>query len=337
VADNIGELKGVLIKSKANRLYREAVTLISPGLPRFAATLGRWSNDGNPNGVAPILDRGLGPWSSMLRDVRFARDATPLGLACFLRGNPRVAARRGNPGLSGKTASRLQEFRRNQGFLKFVGLTVFCAVAFMVTGVPGSRAQNPAPNTETLKKANTRPAAPAAPARDPFDGATVEKMTGKCVTLDTESGEIVIEMIPAKAPETARGFLNLAATGALDTTTFSRVVRAFVIQGGNLSTSEKWGVELAERMSRHLPDEPSDVKHVRGIVSMARGDEPNSATTHFFILVGDGPHLDGKFTAFGRVLSGLEVADAINRAPSENEKPVVPVRIKHAGVAQCQK
>jgi peptidyl-prolyl cis-trans isomerase B (cyclophilin B) len=173
--------------------------------------------------------------------------------------------------------------------------------------------------------------------RDPFDGATVEKMTGQCVSFDTESGEIVIEMLPAKAPETVRAFLNLAATGALDTTIFSRVVRGFVIQGGNLSTSERWNAQLAERMSRRLPDEPSDVRHVRGIVSMARGDEPNSATTHFFILVGEGPHLDGKFTAFGRVLTGLEVADAINRAPAEAEKPVVPVRIKHAGVAQCKK
>jgi peptidyl-prolyl cis-trans isomerase B (cyclophilin B) len=198
-------------------------------------------------------------------------------------------------------------------------------------------AQNPAPNTDTLKKANTRPTAAApAPKSDPFDGATVEKMS-QCVTLETESGSIVIEMLPAVAPETVRSFLNLAVTGALDTTTFSRVVKAFVIQGGNLSTSEKWSAELAERMSRHLPDEPGSVKHVRGIVSMARGDEPNSATTHFFILVGDGPHLDGKFTAFGKVISGIEVADAINRAPSENEKPVVPVRIKHASAAQCQR
>lgn len=198
-------------------------------------------------------------------------------------------------------------------------------------------AQNPAPNTETLKKANTRPAEPTVTKAEPFDGASIEKMTGQCVTLETEAGSIVIEMLPAAAPETARSFLNLTATGALDTTTFSRVVKGFVIQGGNLSTNEKWTAELAERMSRHLPDEPSKVQHVRGIVSMARGDEPNSATTHFFILVGDGPHLDGKFAAFGRVVTGIETADAINRAPAENEKPVVPVRIKHASVAQCQK
>lgn len=196
-------------------------------------------------------------------------------------------------------------------------------------------AQNPAPSTETPKKANRRPADAAKPKTEPFDGVPIEKMAGQCVTLDTEQGAIVIEVLPQKAPESSRNFLNLAATGALDTTVFSRVVKGFVIQGGNLSTSEKWSEQLAERMSRRLPDEPSDLNHVRGIVSMARSDEPNSASTHFFILVGDGPHLDGKFAAFGRVLRGMEVADAINRAPSENEKPEVPVRVKGATVAAC--
>ena len=148
---------------------------------------------------------------------------------------------------------------------------------------------------------------------------------------------IVIEMIPAKAPETVRSFLNLAVTGALETTTFSRIVPGFVIQGGNLSTSDKWNAQLSNRAQKHLPDEPSDLKHVRGVVSMARGEEPSSATTHFFILVGDGPHLDGKFSAFGRVRRGMEAADAINRAPAENEKPQVPVRITRTEVSPCPK
>jgi peptidyl-prolyl cis-trans isomerase B (cyclophilin B) len=207
----------------------------------------------------------------------------------------------------------------------------------LITISSSAFAQNPAPNAEKPRKANSRPAETPQPKADPFDGASVEKMTGQCVKLETEQGAIVIEMLPAKAPESARGFLNLAATGALDTTTFSRVVPGFVIQGGNLSTSEKWNQQLANRMGKHLPDEPSDLKHERGVVSMARGDGPNSATTHFFILVGAGPHLDGKFSAFGRVRSGLEVADAINRAPSENETPNVPIRITHATVLPCVK
>ena len=111
-------------------------------------------------------------------------------------------------------------------------------------------------------------------------------MAGQCVTLETELGAIEIAMMPEIAPESVRNFLNLAATGDLIRLLFSRTVKDFVIQGGNLSTSEKWNVDLARRMTQKIPDEPGIIKHVRGIVSMARTDEPNSATTHFFILVG---------------------------------------------------
>ena len=198
-------------------------------------------------------------------------------------------------------------------------------------------AQGQFPGQDNLKKANARPTASPTPKPEPFDGASVEQMTGRCVTLETEQGAIVFEVLPDKAPRTVRSFLNLVASGALDTTTFSRVVRGFVIQGGNLSTSEKWNADLAARLQRTMPDEPNDVNHVRGIVSMARTDEPNSATTHFFILVGAGPHLDGKFAAFGRVIRGMEVADAISRAELEGERPVVPVRITHGTVTRCAK
>jgi len=187
------------------------------------------------------------------------------------------------------------------------------------------------------KKSNMRPAEFSANTPEPFEKESVEKMAAQCVSLETELGVIEIEMIPEAAPESVRGFLNLAATGALDTTTFSRVVKDFVIQGGNLSTSEKWGYDLAKRMTRKLPDEPGLVKHVRGIVSMARPEQTNSATMHFFILVGEGHHLDGKFAAFGRVTKGIEVADTINKAPAEGEKPTRPVRINRALVAPCKK
>ncbi|MFN2497540.1 MAG: peptidylprolyl isomerase [Pyrinomonadaceae bacterium] len=185
-------------------------------------------------------------------------------------------------------------------------------------------------------KKNARPDEVIAIRAEPFAGAAVEKMAQQCVTLQTEAGNIVIEMLPDSAPENVRNFLNLAGTGAFDTTTFSRIVKDFVIQGGNLSTSEKWGIELAKRMTHKLPDEPSLIKHKRGIVSMARPDEPNSATTSFFILAGNGSNLDGKFSAFGRVTSGIEVVDAINHAPTEGEKPSKPVHITRAIVAPCK-
>ena len=189
---------------------------------------------------------------------------------------------------------------------------------------------------EPPKKANARTTAEV-PVAEPFDSASVEKMASQCVTLETELGAIDIAFMPEVAPESVRNFLNLSATGALDTTTFSRVVKGFVIQGGNLQTSEKWSAELARRMTHKIPDEPGLVKHVRGIVSMARTDEPNSATTHFFILVGPGQHLDSKFAAFGTVTKGMEVVDAINQAPAENEKPEKPVKIIRAVVNPCKK
>jgi peptidyl-prolyl cis-trans isomerase B (cyclophilin B) len=216
-------------------------------------------------------------------------------------------------------------------------LTLFVVV--VVLSFPIVRGQG-TPNgpIEAPKKANARaPEVSPTPAPEPFDGAAVEKMIGQCVTLETELGNIEIAMMPEVAPESVRNFLNLAATGALDTTTFSRTVKDFVIQGGNLSTSQKWNVELSRRMARKIPDEPGIIKHVRGIVSMARTDEPNSATTHFFILVGSGSHLDGKFAAFGQVTKGIELADQINHAPADGEKPEKPVRINRAVVGLCKK
>ena len=213
-----------------------------------------------------------------------------------------------------------------------IGLILVC----LVLGAPFVRSQSNAP-VEPPKKANARATTEAPPAGEPFDGASLEKLAGQCVTLETEVGAIEIAMMPENAPEAVRNFLNLSAAGAFDTTTFSRVVKNFVIQGGNLSTSEKWSAELQKRMSRTIPDEPGIVKHVRGIVSMARTDEPNSATTHFFILVGPGQHLDGKFSAFGTVTKGMEVADAISIAPAEAEKPEKPVKITRAVVAACKK
>jgi len=200
-------------------------------------------------------------------------------------------------------------------------------------GTPPQTPQTP----QTPQKSNSRPVDPQTPAPEPFDGATVEKMAGQCVTLETDAGGIEIEMLAEAAPESVRNFLNLAGTGAFDATTFSRVVKDFVVQGGNLSTGQKWTMERAKRAARKVPDEPSYVKHVRGIVSLARPDEPNSATTHFFILVGEATQLDGKFAAFGRVTRGMEVVETLNKAPVDGEKPVNPVRILRAAVAQCEK
>lgn len=213
----------------------------------------------------------------------------------------------------------------------FVFAILFVASATMAQVAP---APTPSPVKPEPAKTNARPE--PTPAAEPFDKADVKTMASKCVRLETESGDIQAEMYPENAPESVRNFLNLVAIGALDTTTFSRVVSNFVIQGGNIWT-RTGGVtrDLGARARRTIPDEPNKILHERGVLSMARTDEPNSATTNFFILVGTGSHLDGKFAAFGRVTSGMEVVDAINKAPVVEEKPEKPVRIKKASIQAC--
>ena len=186
-------------------------------------------------------------------------------------------------------------------------------------------------------KTNARPTpTPSAAKAEPFDKADARTMAEKCVTFDTEAGVIEMEMFPEHAPESVRNFLNLAATGLFDTTVFGRVVPGFVIQGGDLYTREgKVTYEIGMRARRTLPDEPNKILHERGILSMARGEEANTAMTSFFILVGTGSHLDGKFAAFGRVTKGMEVVDTINKAEVHEEKPEKPVRIKKATVKPC--
>lgn len=189
---------------------------------------------------------------------------------------------------------------------------------------------------EEPSKTNARPTLTAK--LEPFDKADMKTMSFQCVSLDTESGLIELELYPEQAPETVRNFLNLAATGMFDTTTFSRVVPNFVIQGGDVWSREgKVSMPMGQRARRTIPDEPNKILHERGVVSMARGDEANTASTHFFILVANSPPLDGKFAAFGRVTKGMDVVDAVNKAPSFNEKPAKPVRITKVTVAACKK
>jgi peptidyl-prolyl cis-trans isomerase B (cyclophilin B) len=205
----------------------------------------------------------------------------------------------------------------------------FPAFGLCQTPTPGATSHEPV-------KVNARPSPSPRAVMEPFEKADVKTMAAKCVMLDTEAGSIQIELYPESAPETVRNFLDLVAIGAYDTTTFGRVVPGFVIQGGNLGTREApISVDLAKRARHIIPDEPNKILHERGVVSMARGDEPNTATTHFFVLVDAAPSLDGKFAAFGRVIKGMDVVDAINKAPVEGEKPVKPVRLKKATVLTC--
>lgn len=213
--------------------------------------------------------------------------------------------------------------------MKKLILPVFCLFALSFANFA---------QTKPAKKINSRPEPKkeAVVKGEPFDKADVAAMASKCVKFETEAGEIEMEMFPESAPETVRNFLNLVAIGAYDTTTFSRVVPNFVVQGGNLGTREKFTQEWLKRAIKTIPDEPNQIKHTRGILSMARSDEPNSAATSFFILMGDASHLDGSFAAFGRVTKGMEIAETINKAEVKDETPLKPVRLKKATIFPCQ-
>ena len=215
-----------------------------------------------------------------------------------------------------------------------------CAILFLASHTPAQKrtprpAPTPAAPTAPTPTPIPSPTPQPTPAAEPFDGATVERMAAQCVRLETEAGTIEMKMLPDGAPETVRNFLNLVSIGAYDTTTFSRVVKNFVIQGGNLSTREKLTPALAARSRRTVPDEPNFNRHIRGAVSMARSDTAHSATTNFFILVNTASHLDKTFTVFARVTKGMDVVDGINRAAVEGEKPLTPVRIGSAVVFAC--
>lgn len=146
--------------------------------------------------------------------------------------------------------------------------------------------------------------------------------------LDTSAGEIVVEFFADKAPETVRQFMRLAAAGVYNQMAFHRVAPGFVIQTGALASKEAPLTEKQQRLVRNLAPEFNDTKHVKGIVSMARGDDPNSAQTSFFICVGTSTALDGVYTAFGRVTGGMSVVDTIEATPRTGETPINRIELR---------
>jgi len=159
----------------------------------------------------------------------------------------------------------------------------------------------------------------------PFSTESAAELANYRAVLETSAGVITVEFFPDKAPEHVRNFLRLAQAGVFDGTAFHRVVRGFVIQAGHLPTRREPLADEQKAVVRTLQPEFNDTKHVKGIVSMARGDDPASASTSFFICTAGAPALDGKYTAFGRVLDGLAVVEAIEATPADGETPTTRV------------
>lgn len=162
---------------------------------------------------------------------------------------------------------------------------------------------------------------PPPPQPPPFSEESVEELSQYRVVMETAKGNIVIEMFPDKAPNHVRHFLRLASLGTYDKTAFHRIAPGFVIQAGDLNTRSEPVPPGAQKYVVKIRAEINDVKHKAGIVSMARGDEIDSAISSFFIVLGDQPALDGTYTVFGHVVSGMDVVEKIAAVPTEAERP----------------
>ena len=156
----------------------------------------------------------------------------------------------------------------------------------------------------------------------------------KVAELSTSKGKITIRFFPDVAPNHVKNFLDLSEQGFYTGTRFHRVVPGFVIQGGDPNTKSDdrrpmWGTGGS---GKNLKAEFNKVHHRRGILSMARSQDPDSASSQFFIVVGDAGFLDNQYTVFGEVTEGMDVADAIVAAPKRGESPVEPVKIESVTV-----
>ncbi len=171
-----------------------------------------------------------------------------------------------------------------------------------------------------------------APIPEPFVTATADEMSRQRVVMETSLGTLTFELFPDRAPIHVRQFLRLAAAGVYDGTSFHRLVPNFVIQGGYLTTRKEPLDERQQSYVRTLEPEFNATKHERGILSMARGTELASATSSFFIVLAPAESLDGKYTAFGRVVGGMDVIDKIEVVQRDGETPVTRIDVIRARV-----
>jgi len=157
-------------------------------------------------------------------------------------------------------------------------------------------------------------------AADKTPAEKAEAAKGPKAIIKTKFGDMDIVFFPEKAPKHVENFLALATSGFYNGTIFHRVIPGFMIQGGDPNTKDLNKPETYGQggPSQRLKAEFNDIPHRRGILSMARTNDPNSAGSQFFIVVKDSNFLDGQYTVFGEVVKGMEVADKIVSLPKNS-------------------
>lgn len=150
------------------------------------------------------------------------------------------------------------------------------------------------------------------------------------VIIEMENGhQIKIELDPAAAPITVANFEKLVKEGFYDGLTFHRIIPGFMIQGGDPEGTGMGGSDQNIKGEFAANGVNNPLKHTRGVISMARAMNPNSASSQFFIMHKDAPHLDGQYAAFGKVVEGIEVVDEIASVPTDyQDRPKTPVVMK---------
>ena len=131
------------------------------------------------------------------------------------------------------------------------------------------------------------------------------------VTIETNESVIKVELYPEIAPNTVRNFLSLVKKGFYDGTIFHRVIPGFMIQGGDPDGTGMGGPDYRIRGEFAKNGFKNDLRHTKGVISMARSAHPDSAGSQFFLMVADAPHLDGQYAAFGKIIEGMEEAERI--------------------------
>ena len=155
------------------------------------------------------------------------------------------------------------------------------------------------------------------------------------IRIEMDNGAIIdVELYPEKAPKTVANFEKLVSEGFYDGLTFHRIIRGFMIQGGDPSGNGTGGSKekiYGEFAANGFPQ--NDIRHTRGVISMARAMDPNSASSQFFIMHEDAPHLDGSYAAFGKVVEGIDAVDEIACTRTGfGDRPVTPVVIKKMSI-----
>jgi peptidyl-prolyl cis-trans isomerase B (cyclophilin B) len=155
------------------------------------------------------------------------------------------------------------------------------------------------------------------------------------VIIEMENGaKIEIELYPEVAPITVKNFEKLVSDGFYDGLIFHRVIPGFMIQGGDPLGNGMGGADEKIIGEFAANGHKNDLKHTRGVISMARAYDPNSASSQFFIMHADAPHLDGQYAAFGKVVSGMETVDEIASIPTDySDRPKMAMRMKKVYLA----